>query len=168
MTEVTRRARLAEDAVELACFEVAGRSFGVAIESVREILATPPITSLPDAPSLVEGMIDLRGTLVPLVDAASLLVREDAPRGPGGRTLIVAVRDLVVGFRVDRVTQVLATPRASLEPLPDLARQIGCRLAAVAVRRAGREPMLVLDLEGLVASVIEASRPPRSRAEVAA
>lgn len=148
-------AQIRSAGIEFACFELAGRTYAVAIENVREILATPPITPLPDAPSRVEGMIDVRGTLVPLVDAASLLIAKDVARGPGERTLIVAVRDLVVGFRVDRVTQVLSTPRAALEPLPDLARQIGCRLAPVAIRRPGREPMLVLDLDALVASVLQ-------------
>lgn len=168
MPDVARRTDRQPDAVEFACVEVAGRTFGVAIESVREILVTPAITPLPDAPSQIEGMIDLRGALVPLVDAASLLLPGDAARGSGARTLIVSVRDLVVGFRVDRVTQVFAAPRSALEPLPELARQTGCRLAAIAVRRPGREPLLVLDLDALVTRVVEAGREGSGRAEVAA
>lgn len=144
--------------VDLACFELAGQTYAVAIAHVREILVTPAVTPLPESPPVIEGVIDLRGTLIPVVDLARLLVRDGQAPGSRSRTFVVAVRDFVVGFRVERATQVVAVPVASLEPVPGLARELGCRIVAAAFRRTDREPILVIDLEVLVDRVLGESR----------
>jgi purine-binding chemotaxis protein CheW len=149
------RADTASETIDLACFDLAGQTYAVAIANVREILATPAITPLPESPAVIEGVIDLRGTLIPVVDLARLLARE-APPAPGARarTIVVAVRDIVIGFRVDRATQVVAVPLPALEPVPGLARELGCRVVAAAFRRPDREPILVIDLDVLVGRVL--------------
>lgn len=154
--------RAATATVDLACFELAGQTYAVSIAHVREILVTPAVTPLPDSPPVIEGVIDLRGTLIPVVDLARLLAGDGRATAPRSRTFVVAVREFVVGFRVERATQVVAVPVSSLESVPGLARELGCRVIASAFRRPDREPILVIDLDVLVDRVmVEATVRPR-------
>ncbi|MEZ4333496.1 MAG: chemotaxis protein CheW [Myxococcota bacterium] len=162
-----RRAHAPQDAIDLACFELAGRIYGVAIDRVREILPTPAITPLPDAPPVIEGIVDLRGVWVPIVDLGALLAGAGATCGARTRLVVASVGELVFGFRVDRAMEVVAVSPASFEPVPELVRSLGCRIVAAAVRRAEASPVLVLDLDVLVARVVADASPER-RAEVAA
>jgi purine-binding chemotaxis protein CheW len=167
MTEKTP-ARAAATNVDLACFELAGQTYAVPIANVREILATPRLTPLPDAPSVIEGVIELRGALIPVVDLESLLVREGTPTGPRSRTVVVETRDLVIGFRVDRATQVVATTADAMERLPELAREVGCLVVGAVVRRKDRPPILVLDLDVLLDRVVRSGSSACASGEVAA
>lgn len=146
--------RAAATKVDLACFELAGQTWAVPIANVREILSTPRLTPLPDSPSVIEGVIELRGTWIPVLDLESLLVREGTPAGPRSRTVVVETRGLVIGFRVDRATQVVATTPDAMERLPELAREVGCLVVGAVVRRKDRSPILVLDLEVLLDRVV--------------
>ena len=147
------------ESFDLACFELAGQAYAVPIAHVREILATPAITPLPDAPAVIEGVIDLRGTLIPVLDLVSLLAREGTARGPRSRTVVVEARGFVVGFRVDRATQVVSASREAMEPLPTLTREAGCLVVGSVVRQHDRPPILVLDLDVLIDRVRAASEP---------
>ncbi len=149
-------AQTARDKIDFACFELAGETWAVPIANVREILATPHRTPLPDAPALIEGVIDLRGTLIPVVDLAALLAREVPAAAQRARTIVVEARGLVVGFRVERATQVVATARETLERLPELTRAVGCLAVGAVIRRADRPPILVLDLDVLIERVLQA------------
>lgn len=143
-------------AVDLACFEIAGQTYAVEIERVREILATPVVTRLPDAPAAIEGVIDLRGALIPVLDLAAFLAPASAPRTSGTRMFVVVVRDGLVGFRVERATHVVRVARESLEAVPGLLREAGCDAVAAAVRRDQRPPIFLLDLGVLVERVVRA------------
>jgi len=151
-----------QETVDLACFELAGQTYAVSIAHVREIVVTPVVRPLPDSPPVVEGVIDLRGTLIPVIDLQRLVVRDGRPVGDCPRIFVVAVRDYVVGFRVERATRVVAVPVSALEPVPGLARELGCRVVAAAFRRPDLEPILVIDLDVLVERVLgEATIRPR-------
>ena len=86
----------ARPGIDFACFELAGETWAVPIANVREILASPRITPLPDAPSVIEGVVDLRGTLIPIVDLESLLRGEReakaTPAAARPRTVVVEAR----------------------------------------------------------------------------
>lgn len=138
------------ESLDLACFELAGQAYAVPITNVREILASPALTPLPDAPPVIEGVIDLRGTLIPVLDLAHLLAREGVERGPRARTVVVEVRGFVIGFRVDRATQVVAASQDMMERLPALTREVGCLVVGSLVRQSDRPPILVLDLDVLI------------------
>lgn len=164
MKTAPERERASKETLDLACFDLAGQTYAVAIGKVREILITPTVTPLPDAPPVIEGVLDLRGTLIPVVDLAQLIAPEGRGNAPRSRTFVVAVRDFVLGFRVERATRVVAVPVASLEPVPELVRELGCRVVAAAFRRPEGDPILVLDLEVLVDRVL-AEPSIRSRGE---
>lgn len=109
------------DIRELISFRVADQEYCVDIMSVREIRGWTPATSLPASPSYVLGVINLRGTVLPVVDLAERL---GLPRNePSERHVIVVVwiDGQLVGLLVDAVCDILAVSRDMLQPTPDLA-----------------------------------------------
>jgi purine-binding chemotaxis protein CheW len=146
------------EAINLACFEVAGDLYAIEVGSIREIVRIAATTPLPDAPSLIEGVVDLRGGLIPVVDLACVLDRERSEPGRRARIVVLDIGGLVLGLQVDSVTDVLAVAVDRLEPVPELAtrnggalvRNVVSALVRNVVSRPGESPIMVLGVEGFV------------------
>ncbi|HEY8155592.1 MAG TPA: chemotaxis protein CheW [Myxococcota bacterium] len=137
----------------LGCFEVAGHTYAIDVAQVREVVRWQSVTPLPNSPSLIEGVIDLRGAVVPVVDLGRAL--GGAPAAPGQRTRIAVteVDGLVMGLAVDAAVEVLSVDVSNLEDPPLLATQTGYDVTRAVVRRPGSEPILVLSLEHVLEGV---------------
>jgi purine-binding chemotaxis protein CheW len=142
-----------DDRVELACFEVRGQLFGIDVQQIREIVRSQVVTPLPQAPGLIEGVIDLRGVIIPVVDLGRALCGAPIEHGRRARIAIVEVEGLVFGLRVDAAADVLAVAAADIDAPPPLVAQAGYDAVRAVVRREGAEPALVLSLEHLLESV---------------
>lgn len=151
--ETSRAAAYSENHVTLGCFEVAGRVYAIDVSQMREVVRWQPITPLPNAPSLIEGVIDLRGSVVPVVDLARALGFGRVEPGTQTRIAITEVDGLVMGLAVDAAVDVLPIEVERLEDPPALATQTGYEVTRAVVRRADAEPILVLSLEHLLESV---------------
>ncbi|BBO79237.1 chemotaxis protein CheW [Desulfosarcina widdelii] len=106
---------------QLVGFVIGEELFGVDILTVQEIIRDATITPIPDAPDFLEGVINLRGSIIPVIDLRKRLklVRiEDLKTDPW--IVILAVEGRMTGFVVDRVTKVLTVPDASIKPPPDI------------------------------------------------
>ena len=139
--------------VELACLEVRGQVFGVEVQQIREIVRAPAITPLPNAPALLEGVIDLRGAIVPVVDLGRALGGAPIEDGAAARIALVEVDGLVFGLRAGGASDVLAVPAGDVQSPPALMAQAGYEAVRAVVRRAGQPPVLVLSLEHVLESV---------------
>jgi len=144
---------LPDDGLELACFGWAGSLYAVDVTQVVEILRAPPVVPLPHAPALIEGVADLRGVVLPIVDLGRVLGGAPVGEAPGARIVVLRVDDLVFGLRVGETSEVLSLPAGHVEAVPRLAAQAGYELVRAVVRRPGGLPVLVLSLEELVARV---------------
>jgi purine-binding chemotaxis protein CheW len=143
----------AENEVTLGCFEVAGRSIAIDVVNVREVVRWQPVTPLPKSPELIEGVIDLRGALVPVVDLGRALNDRKVEPSSGTRIVVTETDGMVVGLTVDSAVEVLQVGAASMEDPPTLATQAGYEVARAVVRRPDLEPIVVLSLEYLLESV---------------
>lgn len=95
--------------------------FGVDILMVQEIIRGAPITSVPNAPTFVEGVTNLRGNIIPVIDLRKRLNLSIDRQGPGKNwILILDIGGRVTGFIVDAVTEVLKIDREAIEPPPDI------------------------------------------------
>jgi purine-binding chemotaxis protein CheW len=153
--------RRGDTTVTLACFEVKGQTCAIAVEYVREIVRVPEVTPLPDAPALIEGVIDLRGAMIPVLDLARVLGRGHSEDGLRARIVVLATDDLVMGLRVDAATDVLALEASAVEDVPQLAARTGYDAVRSIVRREGAAPVMVLAPEALIQNVERSSSPPR-------
>jgi purine-binding chemotaxis protein CheW len=142
-----------ENEVTLGCFEVGGRLIAIDVLNVREVVRWQSVTPLPKSPALIEGVIDLRGALVPVVDLRRALDGRKVEQSIRTRIVVVETDGLVVGLVVDAAVEVLQVGAASLEDPPFLAMQAGYDTARAVVRRPGLEPIVVLSLDHLLESV---------------
>ena len=129
-------------------FRAAGRLCACALEAVREIVPGRPATRLPGAPTWVDGLINVRGTLLTVVDLA---VRFGAARAAGAAGVIVIVGGggKVFGLRVDGVRDVRTLAEGSLEPVDTLRDAGGVVQALAHVGAAGDESALLCDIEAI-------------------
>jgi len=139
--------------VTLGCFEVGGRIIALDVANVREVVRWQPVTPLPRSPELIDGVIDLRGALVPVVDLGRALNDCKVEPSMGTRIVVVETGGLVVGLTVDSAVEVLQVGAASLEDPPTLVTHAGYDVARAVVRRPDSEPIVVLSLEHLLESV---------------
>jgi purine-binding chemotaxis protein CheW len=114
----------ADDTRQFVRFTVGDEDFGVDILSVQEIIRPVEVTSLPHAPDFVEGMINLRGSLVPIIDLCARLGFPPRGRGEETRILVVELEERTVGLVTGPVSEVLQAQEETIEPAPDLAAEI--------------------------------------------
>jgi purine-binding chemotaxis protein CheW len=106
---------------ELIAFRIGEQEFCIDIMMVREIRGWTPATVLPKSPKYVRGVINLRGSVLPIVDFA---VRLGLPSSePSERNVIIVVQSegQVVGLLVDAVSDILTTTDNNIQPTPDVA-----------------------------------------------
>jgi purine-binding chemotaxis protein CheW len=139
--------------VNLACFEVQGLIYALEVTHVREIVRIQEITPLPNAPTLIEGVVDLRGAVIPVLDLARVLGRGTSEKDIQARIVVLEFEGLVMGLWVDAATDVLTLDASRLEDVPDLASHAGYDVVRHVVRRAEESPVMVLSLEDLVEKV---------------
>jgi purine-binding chemotaxis protein CheW len=157
-----RPSELAPLAAALVCkqcltFAINGQPYAVPILSVQEIRRYVQPTSLPNVPSHMLGVINLRGTVVPVLD---LRVRFGNHAPVVDRLtviLVVAVGARCVGLVADDVSKVLSIQEGMLQPSPQLAQHIDISFVAGLVRDAG-ELVTLLDVERLVADDLGGTR----------
>jgi purine-binding chemotaxis protein CheW len=143
-----------ETRIELACLEVRGQVYGVDVQQVREIVRAQALTPLPRAPELVEGVIDLRGVIVPVVDLGRALGGAPIADTAASRIAIVEIDGLAFGLRADAASEVLAVAGSDVQSPPALIAQAGYDAIRAVVRRPGLPPVLVLALESVLESVV--------------
>ncbi|SIS74056.1 chemotaxis protein CheW [Phaeovulum vinaykumarii] len=107
--------------VELLSFRLAEQEYSVDIMSVREIRGWTRATPLPHAPAHVRGVINLRGTVLPVVDLSTRLGMPPVKGDARNVIIVVQVAGQAAGLLVDAVSDILALPRSELQPPPDLA-----------------------------------------------
>ena len=130
-------------------FKIGKESFGVAIDDVQEIVRVPEITAVPETPSFVEGVINLRGKIVSVVDLGKRLKIESAPRAKSSRVLIAEVDGKVVGLLVDSVSAILQIPQEAVEPAPDIVSPIGADYI-IGVGKLRDRLIILLDLKKIL------------------
>ncbi len=101
---------------QLVVFDLATEFYGVDISVVREIIRMQSVTRVPGAPSFVEGVINLRGRVVPVVDLRKRLELSLAEQTQESRIVVVDIGGRDVGVIVDAVTEVLRVPLSVIDP----------------------------------------------------
>src|SRR6266852_607273 len=99
-------------------FQVGRETYGVPITSLHEIVRVPEITAVPDAPDYMEGVINLRGKIVSVIDLRKRLGEKKVTTGRRNRILVVEHRGRLAGLIVDSATEVLKIPASDVEPSP--------------------------------------------------
>lgn len=140
--------------INLACFEVRERAYALDVAHVREIVRLQEITPLPKAPQLIEGVVELRGGVIPVIDLGRALGVEQVDReNPQARIAVLEYDGLVIGLMVEAATDVLSLNPSALEDPPALATHAGYDAVRAVVRRSDSAPVMVLSLDHILESV---------------
>ena len=109
-----------EKELQIVTFFLGKEEFGVEILLVKEIIRPSPVTEVPNTPVFLEGVINLRGNVVPVVDLRKRLNLTTTPADKDTRIIIIDIEDRVVGFIVDSVSRVITIPGDSIQKAPDV------------------------------------------------
>src|SRR5947208_16626050 len=107
-----------EKDLHIVGFRVGRETFGVPISLVHEIVRVPEITTLPDAPDCIEGVINLRGKIVSVVDLRKRFGEKEVKKNKKNRILVAEVCGRLVGLVVDSASEVLKVPPSEVDAPP--------------------------------------------------
>ncbi|MCF8240148.1 MAG: chemotaxis protein CheW [Melioribacteraceae bacterium] len=136
----------ADKLLQLVSFKIGEEEFGVDILSVHEIIRMLQVTKIPNSPSFVEGVINLRGKVIPVVDLRSRLRMDKVEHNQQTRIIVVEINERTIGFIVDEVKEVLRIPENITEPPPDMVSGIDAEYIT-AVGKLDDRLLILLDLE---------------------
>jgi purine-binding chemotaxis protein CheW len=140
---------------QLVVFELANESYGLDIGDVESIIKLQDITVVPNAPSFVEGVTNLRGTVLPVIDLRRRFGLPEAEPTKDTRIVVVDAGGTNVGMIVDAVTEVLRVAEASIEPPSPLVISVSSTFIT-GIAKVEEKLVILVDL-GKVLSVEEKS-----------
>lgn len=113
--------------VQVAAFKLLKEEYGVNILNVQEIKVLTDITRVPFAPDYIKGVINLRGSVLPVIDLKRRIGLEDAPYTDATRIIIMKIGEFSIGMIVDAVTEVLTISGRDINPAKDVSDSTSSR-----------------------------------------
>lgn len=135
-----------EGASQLVVFNLANEEYGVAIGQVQEIIRPQGITRIPGMPSFIEGVINLRGKIISIIDLRDRFSLVKKENDVNTRVVIAEVSSQTVGLVVDSVSEVLRLANEAVDPLPPTITKIDGEYLK-GVGKLDRRLIILLDLE---------------------
>ena len=139
------------DLLQLVTFNISNEEFGLDILKVHEINRMLEITRIPGAPEFVEGVINLRGRIIPVIDLRKRFNFEKKEPDKLTRIVVVEIEEKIVGFIVDSVSEVLRLPSSKVEPPPPIVAGIDAEYIS-GVGKLDDRLLILLDLGKLLTS----------------
>ncbi len=144
-----------DDQLKLAGFHIGGALYGIDIMRIKEVIQAAPykVRPVPNAPNLVEGVIQLRGVVIPIIDLRKRFgATIDPELNSLNKLIVVSVRGRIAGLKVDRVVGELRVSVGELRPAPSILKVETESIPEFfsGVCRIGDEMVFVVNLEGVV------------------
>lgn len=134
--------------IQIVVFELGAERYGLDIATVYEIIRHQPITAVPQAPAFVEGVINLRGRIIPVVDLRERFAMADGELTKASRIVVADAGGTRVGLVVDGVSEVLMVPTDAIEPTPEVAANADHEYLR-GIAKLGDRLIILLSLDGL-------------------
>jgi len=131
-------------------FQVGRETYGVPITSLHEIVRVPEITAVPDAPDYLEGVINLRGKIVSVMDLRKRFGEKQATLKKQNRILVVEHSGRLAGLIVDSASEVLKIPADAVEAPPAVFQEGGLN-CGTGLGKVGGRLVVLLDMSKLLA-----------------
>lgn len=149
MTNQTEIKKEQDELLQLVSFKIGDEEFGVDILSVQEINRMSQITKVPNTPEFIEGVINLRGRIVPVIDLRVKLgmVRKD--HGKDTRIVVVELKGKTMGFIVDEMNEVLRISKDITEAPPDIVGGVNSEYIT-SIGKLDDRLLILLDLEKIL------------------
>lgn len=145
------RSGIADDEEQFVAFRLMNEEYGVPIEAVQEIVRVPDeLTKVPKTPDFIEGVVNLRGVVLPVVDQRRRFGLPAMDRNDRQRIMVYTIRGVRTGFIVDSVSEVMRIPASVIGPAPSLSEEQQRLIRRVANIEKQSRMILLLDVDQLL------------------
>lgn len=139
------------DFLQVVSFNLRGEEYAVEITKVKEIILLEGVTKVPQMPGFIEGIINLRGTVIPVIDLRKRFGLPSPEADDHTRIVVTRMGNRIVGLIVDSVSQVMKIPQANIQPPPDtIAGLAGEYLTGVG--KVDERLIILLDIEKIMSA----------------
>ena len=135
-----------QELLQLVSFKIGEEEFGVDINIVQEINRMLQITKVPNTPDFIEGVVNLRGRIIPVIDLRVKLGLIKLEHGKNTRIVVIELKEQTIGFIVDEVNEVLRIPKSITETPPELIGGVNNEFIT-AIGKLEDRLLILLDLE---------------------
>lgn len=169
MSDLMNNVEVIEDAQKgrFLAFLVGNEAYGIEIKYVTEIIGIQSITEMPEMPSYVKGIINLRGRIIPLIDVRLRFLK--APRDYDDRTcvIVVGINGFTYGLIVDSVFEVLSIPDEETSPLPEINTTSSNKFVKT-IGKTAAGIILIVDCQRLLTSddIVDIGDPAHNRSDM--
>ncbi|MBN1495947.1 MAG: purine-binding chemotaxis protein CheW [Spirochaetes bacterium] len=144
-TEVKKDGPVQQDS-QYVTFIIADENYGVEVLKVQEIIGMTEIVFVPNSPDFMKGVINLRGSVVPVVDMRKRFHMEERQYDMFTVIIIVEIRKMLVGMIVDSVSDVVGIPRAGIHETPHFTARIDTEFIA-GIGQVNDKLVIILDID---------------------
>ena len=135
--------------LQLVTFKLAGQKYAVDILKVQEINNIKEITTIPNAPPFLEGAINLRGKVIPVLNLGKKFSFGNTAINDLAKIVIMDIRGVIMGIIVDSVSDVLRIPRDLVEPPPPVSSNISSKFIS-GIAKLDEGLVILLDMDKLL------------------
>ena len=151
MNEIVQTKNESNELLQLVSFKISNEEFGVDILCVQEINRMLQITKMPNTPEFIEGVINLRGRVIPVLDLRVKLGMPRIEHDKNTRIIVVELKGKTIGFIVDEVSEVLRIPKSITEAPPEMVGGVNSDFIT-SIGKLEDRLLILLDLEKILST----------------
>ncbi|MBC7963850.1 MAG: purine-binding chemotaxis protein CheW [Steroidobacteraceae bacterium] len=137
-----------DELIQLVSFMLADEEYGVEVLKVREIIRMPTITRMPNTPQHIEGIINLRGKVIPIISMRKRFGLMENENNANTRIIIMDVAGALAGFIVDAVSEVIRIHSSEIQPPPSMVLSGGIGLEFITgVFNHAERLLIIMDVD---------------------
>ena len=144
-----------EEILQFVAFTLNNENYAVDILNVQEINRITEITKVPNSEEFVEGVVNLRGKVIPIINLRSKFGFEEKPKDDSSRIIIMEINDITNGLIVDSVSEVLRIPSSIIEPTPPMSSGESSQFIR-GIAKLDNRLIILLDIDKLLGDKVEA------------
>lgn len=130
-------------------FKVSDAEFGADIKQIKEVIQPAPISKVPRTPDFVEGVMDLRGTVIPIINLRKRFNYPQKDKDENTRVLIVELPEGIIGFIADMVLEIIRINRADFREPPRMISGIDAEYIKT-IAKSGERLVIILELSKIL------------------